>query len=491
MFIKTTPEAAGVPSKAVKRFFENYDSYGFSTHAVIMARGNKIFAEKYYKPFDENFLHRMYSVSKSFVSLAVGFLIEEGRLSLDDRFMKFFPECSEFECDNLNEVTIEDMLTMSTAVEDAFYWFCKGLTDRVPAYFKGEPNKIPGTLFEYDSPGSFMLGVIVEKIAGKPFLEYLREKCFDEIGFSKEAYCLKVPGGYSFGDSGIMCTAKDLLIFARFVMNKGEWNGKKYFKTDYLKKAISKMVCNDREGNLGHHESYGYGYQIWKGPNDSFAFLGMGDQLAICDVEHDFIFIINSDNQGNVAAKTVMYNEIFKHLIPEFCDSLAENEKDSKELNEVLANGQLVHLNCDKISAFAEKINRVKYKLEENPMGIEWIRFDFADKKGVFSYKNKQGEKELLFGLGYNEFSLFPEEGYADLVVETVAPGNKYKCAVSADWSEEKKLRLKVQIIDKYFGNSLFVFSFKDNRVMVSMRSHAEAFLQEYMGIAKGEAVNE
>lgn len=491
MFVKTTPESAGIPSSAVKKFFENYESYGFSTHAILMARGNKIIAEKYYKPFDENFLHRMYSVSKSFVSLAVGFCIEDGLLSLQDKFMKFFPECKEFESENFNDTTIENLLTMSTAIEEQFYWFCKGVTDRVPAYFKGEPAKIPGTLFEYDSPGSFMLGVIVEKLVKKPFLDYLREKCFDDIGFSKEAYCLRAPGGYSFGDSGVMCTAMDLLKFARFVMNKGEWNGKKYFKTDYLEKATSKMVCNDREGFIGAYSGYGYGYQIWKSPRDGFSFVGMGDQFAICDVKSDFIFIINSDNQGTNCSRPIFYNEIFNHLIPEFCDSLPENEKDYNELLNVLGNGELFSLSYEEENPFADKINGVTYKLENNPMEIEWIKFNFDGKKGIFSYKNKQGEKELPFGIGYNEFSLFPEEDYADMVVEEKAIGNKYRCAVSADWAEEKKLRLKVQIIDKYFGNSLFVFSFKDNRVMVSMRSHAEAFLQEYMGMAKGEAVNE
>lgn len=491
MFIKTTPEAAGVPSSVVKKFFENYDKYAFSTHAILMARGNKLFAEKYYKPFDENFLHRMYSISKSFVSLAVGFCIEDGLLSLQDKFMKFFPECKEYECDNLNEVTIEDMLTMSTAVEKQFHWFCKGVTDRVPTYFKGKPEKIPGTLFEYDSPGSFMLCVIVEKLVGKPFLEYLKEKCLDDIGFSKEAYCLKAPGGYSFGDSGVMCTSMDLLKFARFVMNKGEWNGKKYFKTDYLEKATSKMVCNNRDGFLDGYEGYGYGYQIWKAPRDGFAFVGMGDQFAVCDFKTDFIFIINSDNQGSSASRPIFYNEIYNHLIPEFCDSLAENEKEFSELKQNLESGELAYLSYDEENPFIDEINGVTYKLDNNPMEIEWIKFDFDGKKGIFSYKNKQGEKTLPFGMGYNEFSLFPEEGCADLIVETVAPGNKYRCAVSADFAEEKKLRLKVQIIDKYFGNSLFVFSFKDRRVMVSMRSHAEAFLKEYIGLAKGEKANE
>ena len=87
----------------------------------------------------------------------------------------------------------------------------------------------------------------------------------------------------------------------------------------------------------------------------------------------------------------------------------------------------------------------------------------------------------------YNEFGKFPQEGYSDEVATKYAPGNYYDCAFSAIWSEEKKLKIKVQIIDKYFGNGCWVFSFKDDRIMVSMTKTAEDFMDEYNGIAIGK----
>ena len=81
----------------------------------------------------------------------------------------------------------------------------------------------------------------------------------------------------------------------------------------------------------------------------------------------------------------------------------------------------------------------------------------------------------------------FPQTGYADMTATCGVEGHMYDCAVSADWDEEKKLRIRVQIIDKYFGNMSMTFSFKDNRVAVLMVKTAEAFLDEYNGCALGK----
>jgi len=482
-----TPEKAGISSEKILRFIKTLEEYNFCTHSMIMSRGNKIFTELYYAPFSDKFLHRMYSVSKSFISVALGMAMEDGLLSLDDKMVDYFTEYDGWQNDEkYKEATIRDLLTMESAVMDGTFWFTTGTKDRNEVYFRKPSEKIPGTLFYYDSPGSYMLGVIVEKVTGKPFLEYLKEKALTELGFSNDSYCIKAPGGYSFGDSGVMCTAKDLLIFARFVMNKGICNGKSYMKSDYLTEAVKKQVCNDNNSMWGYN-TFGYGYQIWKTPRDGFAFIGMGDQFAICDPKTDFIFIINSDNQGNTASRPVLYHTLYKEIVEILGEPLEENPKAYEELCEHIKNARLHSLPQSEDEGLISEINNKKYILEKNPMGIEYIKFSFEGKKGLLQYKNAQGEKELMFGIGYNEFGKFPETGYSDMVTGEVAPGHMYDCACSAVFAESKKLRIKVQIIDKYFGNASFVFSFKDNRVGISMMKTAETFLEEYNGTAIGK----
>lgn len=485
-FKKTTPEEAGISSKKVLDFLKTLDACGFSTHSILMARGEKLFAEVYYAPFDKDFKHRMYSVSKSFVSAAVGIAADEGLLSLDDPFIQFFPEFKEKADEKMRELTIRDMLRMETGVQRGVNWFPIENEDRTEIYFWKESEKITGTLFDYDSPASQMLCVIVERLTGMPFLDYLKAKALRKIGFSEDSYCLKARGGYSFGDSGVMCSAMDLLHFARLILNGGQWNGEQLISREYVNEAVKTQVCNDNKGFTAY-DHYGYGYLIWKGPKNRFYFSGMGDQFAVCDPETDMIFVITSDNQGNPTSRPILFHELYKSIMEELGEPLKEDQEAHQALEEYCTTRTLYALPDEGEHPFMQELDGVTYRLDENPMGIEWFRFDFEGRKGNFTYQNKQGEKTLLFGIGYNEFDKFPEEGYSDLIAGTYAKGNYYDVACSADFAEEKKLRIKVQIIDKYFGTACFVFSFKDERVCVNMVKTAENFLGEYQGIACGK----
>jgi len=382
------------------------------------------------------------------------------------------------------------MLTMSTAVSQHLFWFETGTNDRTEVYFKADADKIPGTIFHYDSPGSYMLNVIVEKLTNKPFLKFLQERFLDDIGFSKDAYCLKVPGGYSFGDSGVMCTARDLLTFARFIMNKGMWNGKQYMNSEYLSEAVSLQVDNNITG-FTNYSDCGYGYQVWipSRKNGRFCLNGMGGQFAICDPVKDTIFVINADNQGNDSANQILHHAVFHHIFDVISDNeIPENADAYNKLMEYSNSRKLFVLPGNAKSDFLNEINGVTYKFEDNPMNIERIRFDFnTNNSATLVYKNLTGEKKLKFGIGYNEFGKFPQEGYSDITATIAEKDYYYDCACSAVWAEPKKLIIKVQIIDKYFGNAAFVFSFKDDSVTVSMNKTAEAFLDEYQGIAVGK----
>ena len=87
-----TPEQSGISSRHVLAFYKELDACNLSTHSVILSRGNSFFSECYYAPFHKDFQHRMYSTSKSFISIAVGFCEQDGLLSLDDPVSKYFPE---------------------------------------------------------------------------------------------------------------------------------------------------------------------------------------------------------------------------------------------------------------------------------------------------------------------------------------------------------------------------------------------------------------
>ncbi|MBE5866970.1 MAG: serine hydrolase [Lachnospiraceae bacterium] len=489
----TSPEKVGISSGNIEKYLRILEQNKLATHSLILARGNQIFFEHYWEPFHKDFLHRMYSVSKSFVAIAIGFLEQDGLIDLDDPISKYFVQELEKQPDvNMHNQTIRHMLMMSTA-KTPKGWFKAGTEDRVRFYFENDTkySRPSGTLFEYDSPGSFVLGALVERLTEMPFMEYLREKLFREIGVSEEAYCLKCPGGHSWGDSAVICRPIDLFLVARFMLNGGRWNGKQLLNEEFVKAATTKQIDNNY---LGIHDwnTQGYGYLFWMTYQNSFFFNGMGSQYAVCVPEQDLIMVINSDNQGKEAVRKDIIDSFFELIVNQATDvPLPENHEAQYSLMEYAKRLKLLTQPGEKDSTWKEKVHGVTYHMNENPMGIRTFKITFEGDKGCFAYTNEQGDKELYFGLGYNEFGVFPQEGYSDEVGSQYASGNYYKCAASAAWTEESKLQIMVQIIDRYFGNMTITLGFKDGEAGVFMHKNAECFLEEYQGYGMGRMCNE
>ncbi len=485
MFEKISPEQAGISSKKVTAFIKMLEKRGAATHSLLFMKGDKVFAEAYWKPFSKDFCHRQYSQTKSFVGVAIGLLEEDGKLCLDDKIAEYFPEKIDGECPKfLQEQTIREMLTMTT-VGGSSSWFVSGDPDRTHQYFNEKRTLHPsGTVWAYDSPGSQVLCALVEKLAGKPMLEYMKEKLFNEMGAFQTAFVLKTPNGDSWGDSAMICTLRDMAAFGRLLMNYGVWNGKRLMGERFLRDATSKLVDNQDSARYSVFHQ-GYGYQIWRVCGGGFAFVGMGDQLTVCYPEKDLLFSCNSDNQGSDASRIAIFSQLEECFVDEIKDLPLPEDKDAEtELNELIDGLKLRAVQGLVDSPFRGELSGAEYVCEKNPMGIEKFSFVFENQtKGVFRYTNAQGEKEIPFGVNYNEFGRFPQLGYSNEVggVPTT-DGFMYADAASLAWTSEREVRLFVQIIDTYFGNMCAQFSFKGDLAYAVFKKNAEYFLMEYQG---------
>lgn len=496
-FERVTPEQVGVSSEHIQKYISVLERAQLSTHDIIMIRHGKIFFEKYWEPFHEDYLHRMYSVTKSFVSIAIGFLEQEGRIDLDAPAISYLdPETTENAFDNVKRQTIRNMLMMTTgATAYTELWFARKPQDRLKDYFKytspevGGVSKIPGAFFEYDSPGSFVLGSIVERITGMKLIDYLREKLFDKIGVSKEAYILSCPGGHSWADSALLCKPVDLARVCQFMLNKGSWNGEQILNRKYCETATDNLIDTNLVGHLTP-ASYGYGYQFWRCRGNSFSFNGMGAQYAVGIPQQDMVFVINSDNQGHPASDLIIIDRFFEEIVEKVSEQpLPENNEAYNALQEYTRDLRLYALPPTTISTIAEQVSGKEYVMNENPMGITKMKFVFGEKECRLDFTNAQGDKTIMFGMGENVFGMFPQEGYSKQVATVYAPGHYFKCASSARFTHENKLELLVQIIDEYFGRLYIRAAFlEDNTLAVLMQKTAEDFLQEFEGYADGTA---
>ncbi|MBP3376673.1 MAG: beta-lactamase family protein [Clostridia bacterium] len=484
----STPESVGISSKGILNYLSMLENNGLCPHSLIIYRKGSIVFEKYWEPFDSDFVHRMYSVTKSFVSMAIGLLVSDGKIDLDDPISKYFPnELKDQTDENMKDQTIRHMLMMSTA-KPSIHWFDYKPADRVAFYFANtDPISRPsGTIFSYDSNGSFILGSLVERITGKRLLEFLRERVLNRIGFSSEAFMLSCPGGHSWSDSALICKPTDLLKTAILCMHKGNWEGVQLIDRDYMTAATSKQIDNNVFGTLKHN-SFGYGYQFWMTYDNSFSFNGMGSQFAICTPDKDMVMVTTGDNQGYVEAGQMIFENYFNMIVRTATETaLPDDLEAQKELDAF--RGKLLTVKGKKTSPIVKEIDGVTYDMAYNTMGLKNVSFRFENDGGVFCYENADGYKEIPFGMCENLFGRFPQKGYADKV-GTVASDKLYKCAASGAWATDDQLIIKVQIIDDYFGNLNITAGFRpDGKLGLFMKKTAEDFLTQYDGFAGGIA---
>ncbi|MFW5745900.1 MAG: serine hydrolase domain-containing protein [Spirochaetota bacterium] len=487
-----SPESAGIPSRAVLRFLDRIERERVPMHGLLLVRRGRIAAEGYWAPFTAESRHRMYSVSKSFVSLAVGLMVDEGRFSLDDRVADLLPDkvpddAHPWAADPwaahpwARAATVRHLLTMATQNSKTSY--TPADADWARTFFAVEPSHPPGTLFNYDTAATVVLTTIVERLAGATFLDYLRPRLLDAIGFSPDAWCVETPEGTSWGGSGVICTLRDMAKVAHVCMHGGRWGGAELLPEWYVREATTKQI-----DNTIIHGKHGYGYQIWRLPENGFGFVGMGSQLAYCFPDRDFEFACTADTQGigptGEGVVDAMWDELYANLSDE---SLPEDPQAAAELEARLAGLRLLPRAGAATSPLAARISGRWYELEPNPMRIERLRVDLGVERGTLRYAKAGAEKRIDFGLGRQVDGTFPETHYYGRRIGVPA-GREYRCLASAAWVEESKLDLLVYITDDYLGTLRASLSFTGDEVGVHMTKVAEWFLDEYEGFAGGRA---
>jgi CubicO group peptidase (beta-lactamase class C family) len=473
-----SPESVGIPSQAILNFLQRIDAERIAMHGFLLVRHNQIAAEGYWVPWSAERKHRMYSISKSFVALAVGLLIDEGRLTLHDQVATYFPDKVPATLHPwLAEATVRDLLIMATPHSTTSY--TRTDPDWVWTFFNKAPSHPPGTIFAYDTAATVVLNAIVEQLAGQPFLDYMRPRFLDRIGFSADAWCVRRPEGGSWGGSGVICTLRDMAKVALVCMNGGLWGAERVLPADYVRAATAKQIDNSIGGNDG------YGYQIWCEKANGFSFRGMGSQFAICFPEQDFLFACIADTQGAPAGSAipaVMWEELFPHLsdVP-----LPEDKAAQAALAAKIEQLAVLPLPGNADTPVSATVNGAWYGLEENPMGITRMRLSFDGDQGAWEYTNGQGDNVLRFGIGQVLAGKFPQRNYFGEQIGVV-PGLEYDCLASAAWIDEQTFNLEVAITDNYLGGLRISFAFKGEEIGIFMTKQAEWFLDEYSGFAGG-----
>lgn len=275
-----SPEAAGLSSRAVLAFLNRVAADGLEMHGLSIWRHGQPVIVGHWWPYHAGTLHQLNSVSKSFVSTAVGLCLSEGRLNLNDSILNFFPEHKAGAAPGAEVITIRDLLTMSSGHAAQLRPI---LRFSAPAawtqtYLSQPLAHTPGTHFLYDSADTFMLSAAIQRVSGQRVLDYLRPRLLDPLGIG-EARWLTDPAGTDAGGWGLSLTTGDLARFGELYRCGGKWQGQTVLESGWVAEATCAQIATAQLPDPDWQQ--GYGYQFWRCCHGAYRADGMYGQFVV------------------------------------------------------------------------------------------------------------------------------------------------------------------------------------------------------------------
>jgi len=338
-----TPESQGVPSRAILQWIDACETTsatngfrGGFLHGFVIVRHGKVIAEGSWAPQDTlHEPHMLYSHSKSFTSTAIGFLVDDGRLDLDERVVDIFPDKTPAQpCENRRQLRVRDLLTMNVGADrtDSERDDIRG--DWVRAFLANEFQHAPGTGFKYDSGATHVLAAIVERKTGRRMMDFLGERLFRPLGMTSP-WSTTSPTGVACGGWGMNMTTRDLATFGQFLLRKGEWEGTRLLSSEWIDLATcrqtwsGKIVVAAQTIGSGSDWAQGYGFQFWRCRHGAFRADGAAGQLTVVFPKEDAVVSVHA-GLGDMQRELDL---IWQHLLPAFGGArLPEDAADREKL---------------------------------------------------------------------------------------------------------------------------------------------------------------
>ncbi|MCF7923504.1 MAG: beta-lactamase family protein [Candidatus Izimaplasma sp.] len=294
-FNKISCKEAFVNKQCLIDMFDKIEKDKINIHQMMLLHnGSKVFsvnAEGFHQK-KEN----VYSVSKSFTSVAIGILIDRKLLKLDDYVLFYFADELKRYKKEYEKLKVRHLLTMTVGQkQDRFI----GLTPQhnpIEIFFNTEMVDEPGEKFLYSNYASYMLSAIVTKLTNKTLNDFLKEELYDVIGL--ENIFWPEFKGYTLGATGLRLNVSDMAKFGLLLLNDGKWEDKQIVSKAYLDEASSVQVDTSKEEKALNR--YGYGFQFWINKFGDYKADGLYNQVIIINKKYNIVFAMTAYDDRNL-----------------------------------------------------------------------------------------------------------------------------------------------------------------------------------------------
>ncbi|GJM81501.1 hypothetical protein HMSSN139_39970 [Paenibacillus sp. HMSSN-139] len=434
----------GISARNLIGFLEYLKAHSIEVHSLMLVRHGHVAAEGWWAPYGPDLPHMLFSLSKSFTSSAIGMAVQEGKLSVDDPVVSFFPEDVPEEISpNLAAMQIKHLLMMGTGhALDTMDPLARSKDGNwVRAFLELPVEHEPGTFFVYNTGATYMLSAILQKATGETLLQYLQPRLFEPLGIVNPTW-ESCPRGINTGGFGLKVTTEDIAKFGQLYLQKGLWQGQRLLEESWVDAATSKQISNGDGGDSDWAQ--GYGYQFWRCRHGVYRGDGAFGQFCIVLPEQQAVLAMTSgtnDLQG-------VLNGVWEHLLGAFAEGnggmAEEDEAAEKELRHFLEG---LYLEPPRIQPDSEREGEFdgakSCLLEPNALELQSTRIDIHGDTAVLDIRDKRGEHRVELGrqawrLGRT--TLFEEEE---------------QIAASFTWKSPETLLVSIQRIETPFRLSI------------------------------------
>ena len=374
-WLTSTPEEQGLNSAKLAEGLLQIQQKNIPIHSLLIVRDGRVLLDATFYPYDGESPHSVGSVTKSLTTLLIGIAIDQGKLSLDDKMVSFFPDTTIANPDvRKNDITIRDLASMSSgfdciyepneptvyAMETSPNWVQFGLD--LPMAYK------PGTHWEYCGVGMHLLSAILQKATGMTALEYARQNLFEPLGI-QEVFWPTDPQGVNLGAGNTRMLPRDMAKIGFLYLHGGVWDGKQIVSRSWVEQSVKKQF-SPPNGD-------GYGYGWWSSVSDtgmSFFAQGKGGQWIIVNPGYNSIVVTTGEGFN--------YDDIDPYILAAVVDPknpLPANPTGVAELQRVLATLSLPPdpQPVPALPDMATAISGKTFRMDPNPFGIESVRLVF------------------------------------------------------------------------------------------------------------------
>ncbi len=371
---------------AVVKFMRECKENKTDIHSFEIIQNNEVKVRIAPAPYSFEYKQQLYSLSKSFSSTAIGLLVDEGKLSIEDKVIDIFPDkCPEKIGKNTAKMCVKHLLSMNTGHNRCLLYDIRQSGDPVRLFLSFEPENEPGTHFFYNNAATFMLSQIVRRYADMSMYDFLSLRLFDVLGI-KNTYWNTFADGNSQGAVGLHASTDDIAKLGLLYLNKGMYNGKRILSERWVNSASA--VWSDNSTNGTPDWVAGYGFQFWRNAADGFRGDGAFGQLCVILPSKNMVFAMEAYSDDMQKEMDLLYN---------LADSLyGESDMSENELNHFIDRYHEPVKYQDAEDKFFEKL----YTCEENVFGITFIRFTDNEDSVDVNFSDGTAWQTMRFGKG-------------------------------------------------------------------------------------------